>query len=120
MVRRVKMPKVQLTFKEKKECIKWQIALIEETETDVSHYLCVDFWKWLDLKGKTAYINTGYNLTLFPELLNAIKLIIKENNGTFVLDHTRLELEVSPIHYGIIIDCNIFRIKFLKNLKIKK
>lgn len=122
MVRMVMMDNKKprpLTFKEKKEYIKWQIELIEESETYVCHYLCIDFWKWLDSKGLVAYINSGYNLTLFPELLNAIRLVVKRNRGSFVLNHTLSSLEVDPVHYGLKKDCNIFRAKLLKNLRFK-
>ena len=107
-----------LTFKEKKEYIKWQTELIE-SEIYTVHYLCIDFWKWLEFKGVAPYIDTEYNLTLFPELLNAIKLIIKKNKDTFILDHNFLTLDTSPIIHESAKKSNIFRLEFLKNLKFK-
>ncbi len=107
-----------LTLKEKKEYIKWQIDLIE-SEKDIFHYFCLDFWEWLSSKGNVSYINTEYNLTLFPELLNAIKLIIKKNKDTFILDHNFLTLDTSPIIHESAKKSNIFRLEFLKNLKFK-
>ncbi len=107
-----------LTFKEKKEYIKWQIESIE-SEKDIAHYLCIDFWKWLELKGVAPYMDTGYNLTLFPELLNAIKLMVKKVYGSFILNHKLLTLDSSPMFYGSIKECIVFRLEFLKELKFK-